>query len=319
MSEEMKPANEAAPAPAAAPTPTPAAAGAAPTPTVKTKMDPKKKKNIIIWSCVGGGVLIAAIVAIVLVIVLTKVDYKETFEAADAADDIMYEFRSDYDDCTKVVSQVDSTWKDPDDYESLIINCKSAASDKYIPIIQKVGNTSGIQRDQDLKRLYELFAEEFKKNTDSFVEGLDAKLDVYKNWHKFIYYADDLSVYTTGISDAKIDEVAGYAINSGNETIKNYGTEWATKLKAVINAYKEYRSDYKKYDDYSEKNKEFSKFVESNQPNITELIPLNFVDNYYSLDSVWDDLYDAVRKKYRDNNAASEATQYEKYLEELLK
>lgn len=292
------------PAPvASAPTAAPAApvAPAAPAaPTEKKPMDPKKKKNIIIWSCVGGGVVIAAIVAIVLVIVLTKVDYKESYDIAKKLSDPMSSFYFDYGDCKYLLSNVDSSWSPtPSSFSSDVKDCKTAISTETIDLVKQLGESSGVSRDSDVKTIYDKFYSEYSKAIADVDGETAGKLDIYDSWHKFIYDADGF--YFTSATQSKIDETANNAINSGNDTLKAFGEEWKTKATEVFKAYEAYddaTTNYSSlYSDYTTKKKNLENWYDEKVPKVSELLPLKFEGDKSAIDSAWDDLVAIISRK----------------------
>lgn len=331
MSEEKNPAEPVEAATPAEATTTPAAApvAAAPTetptataPTQKKPMDPKKKKNIIIWSCVGGGVLIAAIVAIVLVIILTKVDYKESYEVAKKLSDSMSSFYYDYGDCDDVVEDVDNDYRSIALYSSYIEDCKSAISTETIDLVKQLGNTSGVARDADIKALYDKFYAEFSKAVAGVDGDTAGKLDIYDSWHKFIYNADGYSFSSATQSD--INEIADYAINSGHDTLKAFGEQWKEKATEVLKAYEAYdgaTTNYSSlYSDYNTKKSALNSWYDKNVPKAADLISLKFEGDKYNIDDAWEDLTSAIAKKYGEKEVEEyiNSTDYEDILK-LLK
>ena len=328
MSEEKKPAETVEAAkPAEAPkaeAKAPAEAPKAEAPKEKKPMDPKKKKNIIIWSCVGGGVVVAAIVAIVLVIVLTKVDYKESYDVVKKLSEPMSTFYYDYGDCKDVVDDVDDDWASVNSYSSDIKDCKAAIATETIELVKQLGGTSGVARDGEIKPLYDKFYAEFSKA----VEGVDgdtaSKLDIYDSWHKFVYNADGYSFYSA--TQDKINEIANYAINSGHDTLKTFGEQWKEKATEVYKARKAYddaTSNYSSlYSDYTSKKSALDDWFEDNMPKAGELIPLKFEGDKYNIDDAWDDLTGAIAKKYGEKAAediVNGNSSYEDLIKELMK
>ena len=293
----------------------------------KKPMDPKKKKTIIIWSVIGGVVGVAALAsAIILIPMLTRVDYKETYSIASQINSFMDDFYYDYDDCVDVVEDADDDWVGVSSYSSYVSDCKSILTPANVELVKKLSQSSGVQRDEEIKLIFSKFATEFNKAVPSVDADLSSKLDIYDSWHKFIYYAVDMSFYSNDAS--KINTYADYAINSGNDTLKAFGESWKEKALDVAAAYKAYdeaTSDYSGlYSTYTTKRDELDDWMEANLPKVTELIPLSFEDNAWEIDDAWEDAYDAIYNKFLLNGASdllknNNSTDYEKILEDLLK
>lgn len=326
MSEEKKPAEKVEAAKAEAPkaeAKAPAEAPKAEAPKEKKPMDPKKKKKIIIWSCIGGGVVIAAIVAVVLVIVLTKVDYKESYQIAMQLDDKIGDFYYDYDDCSDVVDDVNNDWTGTSSYSSYVSDCKNAVSKETIDLVDKLSGTSGVARDGDVKAKFDIFNEAFKKATASVNDETSKTLDVYDSWHKFVYNSDGFSFYST--SEEKINTVANYAINSGNDTFKAFGEQWKEKAIEVYKARQAYDKATSGYSDllkdYNTKKNALESWLEENLPKPSEVLPLSFDGDASAIRSAWSDFTTILSKKYGEKAVEDvvNGSSYEDLLKELMK
>lgn len=309
MSEEKKPAEtvEAAkPAEASkAEVVTPAETPKAEAPKEKKPMDPKKKKNIIIWSCVGGGVLIAAIVAVVLVIVLSKVDYKESYTLAAELDDKISDFYFNYDDCGDVVDDVNNDWASISTYSSKVTDCKNAIDKDTIEQVNKLAGTSGVTRDGDVKAKFDKFYEDYKNATSSVNDDTIKTLDIYDSWHKFVYESDSFGFYSA--TEEKINTTANYAINSGNDTFKSFGEQWKEKALEVFKAKQAYdkaTTGYSNlYSDYTSKKSALEDWRVENLPKPSEVLPLKFEGDASNIRSEWNDFVTILGTKYGEKAA----------------
>ena len=106
-------------------------------------------------------------------------------------------------------------------YSEYVEECKNVMSDAD-GLVSKLAETEGVKRNNDIKAQFE----SFKTAYDSVVPDTDAlsqKLDIYLARHNFVVAASDISYSST---DAEITAAAKYLIDSGNETLKNYGEGW---------------------------------------------------------------------------------------------
>jgi hypothetical protein len=309
--------------------PAPAAAPAAPvapaaTPAAKKPMDPKKKKNIIIWSCVGGGVLIAGIVAIVLVIILTKVDYEESYKIALQLDNKISTFYYNYDDCSDVVDDVNDTWSSTSSYSSRISDCKKAISKETIELVNKLAGTSGVARDSEVKAKFDAFNVEYQKAISSVNDDTEKTLDTYDSWHKFVYESDSIGFYSS-TTEEKINTIANYAINSGNDTFKAFGEQWKTKALEVYQARKAYDDATTNYSDlyktFSTKRDALETWLENNLPKPSEVLPLSFDGNEYTVNDAWNEFTSILGTKYGEKAIEDviNGSSYEDIWNELMK
>ncbi len=287
------------------------------------KKEAKAKKShkgaIITWSIIGGILLVGGITAAIIIpIVLSQVDYKESYAIAKELKSPMNDFYYDYDDCVDVVDDADDDWYSTSAYSGYVSDCKNALNANTIELVKKLGESSGVSRDSEVKLVYDKFRSEFDKAIQSVDGDLNAKLDVYENWHKFIYDAVDMSFYSHGASD--INTYAGYAINSGNDTLKAFGEQWKEKALEVAEAYKAYddatSGTSSLYSTFSSKRNALNTWVEDNLPKVTEVLPLTFEDNAYEIDNAWGDLYDVIEIKYTKANVG-DTTDIDKVLEML--
>lgn len=327
MSEEKKPAEKVEAAKAEAPkaeAKAPAEAPKAEAPKEKKPMDPKKKKNIIIWSCIGGGVVIAAVVAIVLVIVLTKVDYKESYMLAAELDDKISDFYYDFDDCLDVVDDVENDWVGISSYSSYVSDCKTAVSQETIDKVNQLSGTSGVSRDGEVKAAFDKFYNEYKKATGSVNEETSKKLDVYDSWHKFVYESDDYYFYSS-TSESDVNKVADYAINSGNDTFKAFGEQWKEKALEALKARQAYDKATSNYSalnsEATSKRRALNDWRDQNLPKASEVLPLSFEGDTSVIRSAWGDFVSTLSKKYGEKAVEDvmNGKSYEDLIKELMK
>ena len=295
----------------------------------KAPMDPKRKKNIILWCSIGGGVAVILIIIAILVPILTRVDYNETYNIASQLNSVMSDFYYDYDDCVDVVDDVNETWLSDSTYSSYVSDCKDALKPTTLDLVKRLSDASGVQRDNDVQFMFNKFLTEFNKAIVSVDNNLEDKLDIYNSWHKFIYNAVDMSFYSNDADD--IETYANYAINSGNDTLKAFGVTWKEKALEVAAAYKTYddaTTDYTSlYTVFTTKRDEFEDWVDDNLPDITTIIPLSFEDNAWEIDDAWEDVNNLIYNKFLTNGGSSliynttttDTTDYEQLLQELFK
>ena len=323
MSEDKKPAETVE---AAKPAEAKEEAPKAEAPKAKKPMDPKKKKNIIIWSCVGGVTLVGIIVAVVLVIVLNQVDYKESYKIAQQLDDKIRDFYYDYDDCEDVVEDVEYKYSGTSSYSSYVSDCKSAVSQETIDLVNKLGGTSGVAHDGEVKAAFDKFNDEFKKATGSVNADTAKTLDIYDNWHKFYYNGIGMSFYSS-TKESDVNSAAEYAINTGVEKLKTFGEQWKEKALEVVKARKAYddaTTGYSSlYSTYTSKRSELSSWIEDNIPKIAEVVPLKFEGDSNKVRSTWNEFVSVLGTKYGESAAEEylkgNTSTYEDLLNEFLK
>ncbi len=270
-------------------------------PPMRPPMSPEKKRKIILGVCLGVGGVVLAIVGVIVAIVLLKVDYGPAYLAAKGLDEKIYDVYQNY-DCENAVDYVKSTYRSVEDYAGYVSGCK-LATDGVGTLIDELGMTAGVKRDDEIAAQYERFKEAYDAAMPD-TSTLGAKLDVYAAWHKFVYLVDDLSY---GDADAEFTTAANALINSGNETLKTYGEGWLAKSLEVSHAYTAY--DSTSYSDsnrstlrttYNDLRSALTEWVAQNKPDILTVVPLEFTETS-TMYNEWTKLYDLISETYEQN------------------
>jgi len=257
-----------APAPAATPVAPAAPAPAAPVAPVAPKqpMDPAKKKKIILFSCIGGGVLVLGIVAAIVIPMLLRVDYGEAYNLAKQAKESLSSYYNDS-DCYYANYYLDSKYTSESSYDSYLEDCKKSVATAPTEIVEKLGNTRAITSNPEIKAQYDKFYAEFKKEPIDDTGTMETRLALYKAWHTFIVKSYDLS---TGATDANIAAAAASLVNSSDSTLKAYGEAWITKRIAYARAYTKWWETPGYTNEYSQEKStaydDLTTFEEENEP-----------------------------------------------------
>ena len=303
QTQSSVPAPEPAPAPAA-PAPAvdqPAPAPADSTTTTESKpMDPKTKKAIIIFCIIGAIVITLTVLAVIFLPIIFKVDYDESYKTAKQVDEkidaLIYNS-----DCDKVLNYYDDAYYTNKEFNGYSEGCL-ASTEGLSDLVDKLGETSGVKRNNEIQELYKGFKESFDKmaiNSDS----LKGKLEVYKSWHAFEVARDDLEWLST---DSAFTTAGNALIQSDNEKLKTYGTKWLELALATAKAYKIYydsdygKSYYEKKNAYNDAKKAFDDYVKSEEPDITELAPIN-LENISAAATRFQTLFTKIAETYAQN------------------
>ena len=270
-------------------------------PQPKQPMNPATKKKIIIGCVIGAVVLVAIIVACVVIAIVSHVDYSETYrKAKDLKEDISNLYVS-Y-DCERVVSSVNSDWTSDSNYKKYIESCKNS-TDGIDDKIAELEKTAGIRKNSELSAAFDRFKKEYTAVVPN-ADELNSKLELYKTWHSYVVAVDDLSASDT---DAEIQSAANILINSGSDAFKTYGEGWLEKTMDYVRAYREYQNS--SYSDSNRstlrdtmyaKQKAQSTWVSENEPDITELVPLDFSD-MTKMNNAYRDFYNLLTDTYEQN------------------
>ncbi len=268
----------------------------------KAPMDPAKKKKLIIMiSSIAGAVAAGAIAIMILVLVL-RVNYGETYRAAR---ELKAEVSRLYTngDCDYVVSSVGSEYVSEQRYDEYVESCRSAVAG-IDEGTEKLAATAGVQRNKEIKVQFETYraalVEAFPDR-----EELNKKLDLYAAWHKYTVMAEGLSVDEA--TEEEVRAVANILAESGDEVLKTYGEGWYEKTWAYVKATQDYYAA-----EYSDGNKEVLRlemnklraerqsYVSENKPDILEAVPLSFagVTNMYE---EFTKMYKTISTTYEKN------------------
>lgn len=272
-----------------------------PMPQPKQPMDPAKKRKIIIGVSAGVGAAVLAIVAAIAIPLMLRVDYSTAYQVAKELKPKLYDIYYSY-DCGYVVDYVNSTYTSVKSYSEYVDNCKATYDNGAASLVQKLGDTEGIKRNDEIKLQYEKFNSEFSKLTSGSTSDLDAKLELWQARHNFVVTSDDLSYASS--ADSEFTTAANYLIESGNDTLKEYGEGWLARSLEVSAAYREYRATTTgwsaAYNNYTNKKNELSDWVAANKPDINVVAPLSFNDTS-KMYSEFTTLYNLISETYEKN------------------
>lgn len=268
----------------------------------KVPMDPAKKKKLIIMISSIAGTVAAGAIAIMILVLVLRVNYGETYRAAR---ELKAEVSRLYTngDCDYVVSSVGSEYVSEQRYDEYVESCRSAVAG-IDEGTEKLAATAGVQRNKEIKAQFETYraalVEAFPDR-----EELDKKLDLYAAWHKYTVMAEGLSVDEA--TEEEVRAVANILAESGDEVLKTYGEGWYEKTWAYVKATQDYYAA-----EYSDGNKEALRlemnklraerqsYVSENKPDILEVVPLSFegVANMYE---EFTKMYKTISTTYEKN------------------
>lgn len=265
----------------------------------KRPMDPAKKRKLIFGLLVGGVALALCIAAVIIVPILLKIDYSSTYAVAKELkpkiDDIYYSY-----DCEYVVDRVKSTYFSDKEYAEFVENCKNLYSGSIDELVDKLENTDGVKRNNEIATQFKKFKSEYVQISSGSEENLSNKLALWQATHDYNYALDNLNYSSS--SDAEITAAANILIDSGNDTLKTYGEGWLERTLIVATAYRTYRSNYnmEAYKDYSNKSSELSSWIAANKPSLETIAPLDFKDAT-EMYSEFNKLYNLISETYEQN------------------
>jgi hypothetical protein len=267
--------------------------------SAKKGMDPKVKKRIILWSCIGGGVIVLGVVAAIVLPVVFRVDYAETYRLAKEVKPKVAEIGYD-NNCENVVDDVDDEYVTEKLYNEYVAKCEEMVGN-IRGLIEGLAKSSAVEKDGDVKKAFEAFEKEV--NAVEVGDDVVDTLAVWKAWHKYIL--GTLSAST--VTDAQVESRARILIDSGNEALKKYGEGWKEKCMVYVVAYREY-NNYTRYDAHltelrnvrdAAKN-ELDNYVSANAPDVGAIAPFAAPDTS-RLVTTFNSFYEVIRVKYQKN------------------
>lgn len=264
-------------------------------------MAPKKSK-LGLWLGLGIGGVMLVVAAVVAVMMLTKVDYSESYKVAKELKTKISSLTSNY-SCTRVIDAVSSASTSEQSYQKYADECREMG-DGVDELVEKLGQTPGVKRNKEIQAQFERFQEAINAVLPNRDE-LEQRLKLYETWHKFVVLVDNLSASKS--SDAEIQSAARVLTSSGNQILATYGEGWLEKTLAYVQAYRAYYNA-----SYSDSNKstlrtvmndrstEQKNWVAENKPDIAELGGLSFA-NASKVGSEFTKLYDLITDAYEQN------------------
>ena len=264
-------------------------------------LDPKAKKKIIMWSCIGGGAFVALCVIAIIFSLVFRIDYGESYRKANEVGEELSDLVDDTSACERVASYANSTWTSEKTYNDHVSKCLDSLDHDDSEIVE-LGKTSGVKRDKDIKAQYD----KFKKAYDQAFpdrSNVEATLKVYKAWHTFVIKSNTAS---SAIKDDDAYRKAADALKeSGDNTLVEYAEGWLERGLAYSKAYREYMEGSNKGTSatrtaMTEARTNFRNYVNQNEPNIEDIAafePGDVSDVY----STFKKLYNMISNAYEEN------------------
>ncbi len=265
-------------------------------------LDPKTKKKIIMWTCIGGGVFVALSIFAIIFSLIFRIDYGESYRKAEEVMDELSDISGNTSACSRVASYVNSTWTNEKTYNDYVSKCLDSLDHDDSKIIE-LGKTSGVKRDEKIKAQYD----KFKKAYDQAFpdqSGVEATLKIYKAWHTFVVKAN---AATNAIKDDDAYRKAADALKeSDNNTLIEYADGWLERGLAYSKAYRDYMEGDNKGSSaartaMTEARTSFRSFVNQNEPDIEDIAefePGDTSDVYSTFKKLYSMISDAYEENY---------------------
>ena len=248
---------------------------------------------------IGGFVVYASITG------MFKTDYGSTYLSSKDLKNEMQKIRSDA-NCDKVVEYVSNQYTANDTYNEYVNGCRLVAEGVSDEIVAKIGDTSAVLRDEEVRRRYETLKTALKAAKTENGE-VNETLKRYSIWHEWIKAeAATDKLYGDSWPDQDLNKAAAILTDSGIDEYKEYGEKWYEKKKVLADAANAYYhpapsaiiADLHAIMKAAEN--DFYNFKKENELDVTELFPLELVDTA-KLYAKFEEFYNYVKDAYQDN------------------
>ena len=266
--------------------------------TRKAPQPPKSRKKVILGAVISTIVLVLLAVAGIVIVLISRVDYGESYSAARELRTHIAKVASNT-NCEDVVDYADSSWLSEKAYNKYIEGCKKSTN-RDDELVQRLGDTSAVRKDSALSKQFDKFKSTYNAAIPN-EEDLTKKLDLYQAWHKFIVLSDGL---TTKSSEKDFQSAADPLQKSNNETLKQYGEGWLERALAYRSAYNAYWDNSKagnaEREAMDKAEDALEDWMDDNEVDMTEIAELDAAD-MSDLRTEFDNLYDAIAEAYEEN------------------
>ena len=232
----------------------------------------------------------------------SKVNYRDTYKAARDLKDNIVLIRNNY-ACNDVINYVENVYTAQKDFDSYADNCVAIGEDA-IAAIEKLTNTEGYIRDENIQSEFKTFKESFDETILTGGE-FEKTISIYRTWHKWLLAEHKLDGWDQ--SEADLKSAAKILLNSGQAIFAKYAEGWLTHRIAAATAYRNY------YDAsyLAENRSELREIMETtqqahndwdtlNRPNLQTEFPLE-VTGTAKLYSKFNHLYELIKTQYQNN------------------
>lgn len=265
------------------------------------KMDPEKKKRIIMWTSISCAIAVLGIAALIIIPIIIRVDYGTAYNTAkELKPKISAIYQNN--DCGYVENYAASAYIEPKTYNEYIESCKKSYDPTVNELIAQLESTDGVKRNKDINAQFVKFKAEFDSLENGNPDILKEKLSLWKAIHNYSYLANGLHSAST---DAEITKAATYLINTENEALKTFGEGWQERALDLTKTYRAYQAATSEkstelYEEYNNKRKELEDWIATNSPDFGTLAPLH-VDDTAKVNSDFNELYEMIRSTYQAN------------------
>lgn len=201
-----------------------------------------QKSKAPLYAGIGGGVLLVAVVAGLLIWNATRVSYDGLIDKNDKLGEEIAAARAD-DSCQKVYDEANSEEVSVDDYDKAVKLCRDNVN-KIDSTMQSIEKDNVIEKDEDVKAAYD----DLKKTYDKVIPAkadYELSLDIYKAIHKSV-----------------VDAAKAAADEDSDKGIKE-------KISEIYDTYKGMADEFGKLND--DDAKEFSKNINDKLEKLAEV------------------------------------------------
>lgn len=284
--------------------------------TKKTTTEPRKKdkksgevkKTGLIVGGVAAGVVgvTAVVLGCVFLPQMFGTNYGESYRVAVALrgqlENLYINTKSN---CREVADSIDDEDVSVDDFAKMTESCRADLVTAR-GTMEELGKSSGIKKDEELKKKYDEFVTVAGKTMPAD-EQMDKEFKIYRAVHEFIVCSDEVEV--EDLDEATVKEIAGILINSGDDELKKMGEGFEEHTLKLVDIYKKFeqadvsntREYYRLYNEFSDALDEYQDWTRESDDALSNDDWMLTRGNVNATVDDFENLYDAVRETYEEH------------------
>lgn len=262
------------------------------------------KKGLIIG---GAIILVLAVTGVICAIVLPPLFQPKYGESYEVAVDLKAWLEGYYGEkkapCQDVVDSYNDETVSVDRFDDMVKKCKADITEGR-ELVAKLGESSGIMKDENLKKKYDQFAKTAKLTMPDD-EKLAKEFKAYQAVHDFSVEIDEVD--EDEFNEATVKRIAQILIDSDDDILVEVGEGFKTRSLKLVQLYHDFEnaSNSNDYSRYFELYSEIRDAADDYQDWMTDHAGMfNNKDRILDKDTVnavksdFDDLYKAIREMY---------------------
>ena|GEM_PF-1219936 len=270
----------------------------------KQPMDPETKKKIILFSCLGGGVLVLGIAALIILPAIFRVNYREAYVLAKELKPEVSKLEYSR-NCKYAVDNLEDRYVDEETYNKYVNGCLEMGgelSDKLAALKE----SAGVAKDENVNKKFDEFMVKYNKAMGDR-EAVEKAMPIYKVWHEYwLAFRTNIGNSWT-VDDSKIKATFKILADSGVPELVEFGTGAEEKFLAAAKAAREYdAASYAASNKTELRNKRdamqkaYNDYVSESRPDVASLYPIG-AEEGSGVGDAYETFYRALADAYAQN------------------